>query len=165
MDFEKLTYSISQAIASVAGAWEIKAGIAVIVAMLEYHAGIFLIFNILVILDLVSKWLALAKPLTESGELVDELKAIPEAHRRGIISSEKMKTRFAGKILVYLFIAIAAAAVDGIVKSAGASSHAFSLCVGYLAATELLSIIENLNDAGVSAVSDLAAAVKKLRGR
>lgn len=38
-----------------------------------------------------------------------------------------------------------------------------TVCIGYLAATELLSVIENLHDAGVSALADLADVVKRRR--
>lgn len=163
MDFEKFHQAVASAMTAVASGWEVKLGVAAFLSILEFHATIFLVFSLLVIIDLLTKWLALAKPLTETGEILDEIKAIPEAHRRGIISSEKMKTRFAGKIIVYLLIAIAAGAVDSIAASVGGTAHAFSLCVGYLAATELLSVVENLNDAGVSAMADLLATVKKLK--
>ena len=38
------------------------------------------------------------------------------------------------------------------------------LCISYLAASELLSIIENLNDAGVSCLAGLVNIVKKKAG-
>lgn len=37
------------------------------------------------------------------------------------------------------------------------------LCVSYLAASELLSIAENLDDAGVSAVHELVGLIKRKR--
>ena len=38
------------------------------------------------------------------------------------------------------------------------------LCISYLAASELLSIIENLNDAGVSCLAGLVNIVKRKAG-
>ena len=41
---------------------------------------------------------------------------------------------------------------------------AVPLVAGYLVVTELLSICENLNDAGIEAVGEIAALVKRRRG-
>ena len=48
-------------------------------------------------------------------------------------------------------------------QEAGASTDGMAgIVVSYLAATEALSVIENLSDAGVSSMTEL---LKKLRGR
>lgn len=167
MDYKNLYETITQTIGTLGSGWAVKAGMAGVLAAAQLHAELLLLFAILICLDLASKWLALARPLCkcEPPSVWHEFLAIPEAHRRGIISSDEMKTRFAGKILVYLFIAIAAGAGDVLLRDTGSGAVFMKLCIGYLAATELLSIIENLNDAGVSAMADLLALVKRTRGR
>jgi len=167
MEFDKLRDYAGQAVSALVSGWEVKIGLSAVLAAAQLHAELLLLFILLICLDLASKWLALARPLCKCDppSVWHEIRAIPEAHRRGIISSDEMKTRFAGKIIVYLFIAIASGAGDLILKDLGTHPALMALCIGYLAATELLSIIENLNDAGVSAMADLAGLIKKLKGK
>jgi len=166
MDYKNLWECVQRAVHSLTASWGIKMTLAAVFAAIQLHIELFLVFNLLVILDCATKWIALARPLCQGPpEVWEEIKMIPEAHRRGIIQSEKMKTRFIGKIAVYLIATIAAAAVDIALGDIGRNPQAVSLCVGYLAATELLSIVENLNDAGVSAMADLLAIVKKVRNK
>lgn len=167
MDFEKLWQYAQQAVIALGNGWEIKLGIAGLLTAARFHAELLFFFVLLVCIDLVTKWIALSKPFCDCNppSIWHEFLAIPEARRQGVISSEKMKTRFAGKILVYLLVAIASGVVDLILKDLGHGPVFMALCIGYLAATELLSIIENLNDAGVAAVSDLLTVIKKVRGK
>lgn len=167
MNFDKLWEYNREAVMALASGWELKAGISGIITILQLQGELFLLFNLLVILDLMTKWLALTRPLCDCDQpnVWHEFKKIPEAHRRGIISSDEMKTRFLGKILVYIATALASGMVDIILKDFGRPPLLMELCIGYLAATELLSVIENLDEAGVSAMSDLAAMVKKVRGK
>ena len=88
---------------------------------------------------------------------------IPEAHRQGLISSDVMKTRFVSKIMMYMLIALTSGVVDFMLKDMHVPAFFMTVCIGYLAATELLSVIENLHDAGVSALADLADVVKRRR--
>ena len=77
------------------------------------------------------------------------------------IKSEVMKHRFLGKIGVYLIYALSAAVVDVVMRVLDKPTWAVMTVIGYLVVTELLSIIENLNDAGVEAMSGLIVFVKK----
>ena len=97
------------------------------------------------------------------GTFDEEIRMIPEAHRQGIISSDVMKTRFASKIMMYMLIALTSGVVDFMLKDMRVPAFFTTVCIGYLAATELLSVIENLHDAGVSALADLADVVKRKR--
>lgn len=167
MDYNKLWEYAQQAIRQLGHGWEVKVGMTAILAAVQLHAELFFLFMILIGLDLLTKWLALARPLCTCPEpsVWCEIKAIPEAHRRGLISSSIMKTRFVGKIIVYMLLAAASGTVDMMLRGVDRDAMFVALCIGYLAATELLSIIENLNDAGVSAVADLLAVVKRIRGK
>lgn len=163
MDFDMLYEYTKQGIRTLGAGWLEKAAAASIGAMLQLHAELMAAFVMLILLDLATKWLALAKPLTEGGTLAEEIRMIPEAHRRGLISSDVMKTRFASKIMMYMLIAFASGAVDFMLRDMHVPAFFTTTCIGYLAATELLSVIENLNDAGVSALADLANVVKRRR--
>lgn len=163
MDFNTLYEYARQGIRTLGAGWLEKAAAASIGAMLQLHAELMGAFIILIILDLATKWLALAKPLTTDGTLAEEIRMIPEAHRQGLISSDVMKTRFVSKIMMYMLIAFASGVVDFMFKDMHMPAFFMTVCIGYLAATELLSVIENLNDAGVSALADLAGVVKRKR--
>lgn len=163
MDFNTLYEYARQGIRTLGAGWLEKAAAASIGAMLQLHAELMGAFIILIILDLATKWLALTKPLTEGGTLAEEIRMIPEAHRQGLISSDVMKTRFVSKIMMYMLIAFASGVVDFMFKDMHMPAFFMTVCIGYLAATELLSVIENLNDAGVSALADLADVVKRKR--
>lgn len=167
MDYAKLWDYSQQAIRQLGHSWEVKAGMTAILAAVQLHAELFCLFVVLIGLDLLTKWLALARPLCtcEEPSVWHELRMIPEAHRQGLIRSDTMKTRFIGKIIVYLLLAAASGTVDMMLQGVDKNAMFTALCIGYLAATELLSIIENLNDAGVSAVADLLAVVKRIRGK
>lgn len=163
MDFDMLYEYTKQGIRTLGAVWLEKAAAASIGAMLQLHAELMAAFVVLILLDLATKWLALAKPLTEGGTLAEEIRMIPEAHRRGLISSDVMKTRFASKIMMYMLIALTSGVVDFMLEDMHVPVFFTTVCIGYLAATELLSVIENLNDAGVSALADLADVVKRKR--
>lgn len=163
MDFNSLYEYTKQGVRTLGAGWLEKAAAASIGAMLQLHAELMAAFIVLILLDLATKWLALAKPLTADGTLAEEIRMIPEAHRRGLISSDVMKTRFASKIMMYMLIALTSGVVDFMLKDMHAPAFFMTVCIGYLAATELLSVVENLNDAGVSALADLADVVKRRR--
>lgn len=145
--------------------WPYKTMLGIVFLALERHLELFTAFACIVCVDLFAKFIALsygylAESMTEKPSLVDSFKGIPEAHRAGVINSRAMRTQFVEKISVYMLLVVAGALVDFML---GRSEFA-NLVIAYLASSELLSIVENLDDAGVSAVHDLAALVKRRRG-
>lgn len=149
--------------------WSYKTAMAAImVVLLHRHAILFYAFSALVVLDCLTKWLAIAHDyLVKQGKtaptIFQSLIAIKAARSAGLISSEVMKHRFLGKICIYLLCVMAAASADLIMVELSKPAWAVSTIIGYLTATELLSIVENLNDAGVEAVQGLIDIVKKKR--
>ncbi|MFR6111214.1 MAG: phage holin family protein [Dialister invisus] len=126
------------------------------------------LFALAVFIDLVTKWMALAhKYLEAKGEedrdMVSCILAIPSAHRAGMISSRQMKRLFAGKMVLYILLTIGGGAADRLLASVGRPDLFMEMCVSYLAASEMLSIVENLNDAGVGAGKEVEKEV--MRGR
>jgi hypothetical protein len=128
---------------------------------------VFTLFCVLVIFDLGTKWIALAKQVVpkENPSLMEEIKAIPLAHRQGVISSDVMKTRFIGKIIVYIIIVISSGFADMVLAHLGKPDFFITLAIGYLAASELLSIVENLDEAGVDGLKDLIELIGKAKRR
>lgn len=129
------------------------------------YVMLFSAFTVLVFLDLFSKFIALSAGwLIETGKFVkpslfESVRGIAQAHRDRIINSHAMRTQFAEKLIVYLVLVFAGCFADRLI---GHTSMA-QLAMAYLAGVEFLSIVENLDDAGVSAVHDLAGLIKRKR--
>lgn len=146
--------------------WSYKAALAAILTVLLHkHALLFYAFAALVFLDCLTKWIAISHNyLVKCGEsptLLQSLIGIKDARRAGEIKSEVMKHRFLGKITVYLICVMAAASVDLIMVELVKPTWAVGTIIGYLTATELLSIVENLDAAGVEAVQGLIDIIRR----
>lgn len=152
-----------KAVSLLTDGWMYKATTALIFFLLQPHVMLFSAFTVLVFLDLFSKFIALSAGwLVETGRLkkpslLDAIRGIGQAHRDRIINSHAMRTQFAEKLIVYLVLVFAGCFADRLIGHTGMAQ----LAMAYLAGVEFLSIVENLDDAGVSAVHNLAALVKK----
>ena len=60
-----------------------------------------------------------------------------------------MKHRFVGKIIVYIVLTFMAVNVDKVLFASGEVPLILKVVWVYLAATEAISVLENLRDAGV----------------
>lgn len=133
---------------------------------LSAHAYLLLLFVALVVLDLLTKWLEIARTYLKERQDADTslyhaLFSVGAAHRAGYIRSDVMKHRFLGKICVYLLFTFAAAVVDISLGILSAPRFALVLTVGYLMVTEFLSILENLQAAGVEMAQGLHDLVER----
>lgn len=168
MELNQFAQALERAVSRLGEYWQSKVLVAGIFAVIQFHLELLALFSLLIIIDLATKWIELAhnaiKTDDYSPDVVESIKAIPQAHRMGIISSRKMKTQFCGKIIAYALVVTAGSIMDEMTTHAHGYGLVMPLCISYLAASELLSIIENLDDAGVSAVHDLAALIKRKRG-
>ena len=136
--------------------WQVKLVTTGLLAEGVFPVELISLFALAVFIDLVTKWMALAhKYLEAKGEedrdMVSCILAIPSAHRAGMISSRQMKRQFAGKMVLYILLTVGGGAPDLFME----------MCVSYLAASEMLSIVENLNDAGVGVLSGLVRKLKR----
>lgn len=93
--------------------------------------------------------------------MVSCILAIPAAHRAGMISSRQMKRQFAGKMVLYILLTVGSGAADRLLASVGRPDLFMEMCVSYLAASEMLSVVENLNDASVGVLSGLVRKLKR----
>ena len=168
MEIDQFAEVLERAATRLAEYWPEKIVVAGVIAAVQFHLELLALFTTLIIIDLATKWIELAYNTIKTDEytpdIIESIKAIPQAHRMGIISSRKMKTQFCGKIIVYALVVMAGSIMDTMTTQAHGYGLVMPLCISYLAASELLSIIENLDDAGVSAVHDLAALIKRRRG-
>lgn len=141
---------------------------AILAILLHKHAVLFIAFSALVFIDCFTRWMSLSyKRLQGMGQtpsVMQIIGGIEAARAEGLISSEVMKHRFVGKIIVYILCVLAGVLVDVTMLALHQPPWAVPLVAGYLVVTELLSICENLNDAGIEAVGEIAALVKRRRG-
>lgn len=141
---------------------------AILAILLHKHAVLFIAFSALVFIDCFTRWMSLSyKRLQGMGQtpsVMQIIGGIEAARAEGLISSEVMKHRFVGKIIVYILCVLAAVLVDVCMIALHQPPWAVPLVAGYLVVTELLSICENLNDAGIEAVQGLVNVIKKRRG-
>lgn len=141
---------------------------AILAILLHKHAVLFIAFSALVFIDCFTRWMSLSyKRLQGMGQtpsVMQIIGGIEAARAEGLISSEVMKHRFVGKLTVYILCVLAAVLVDVCMIALHQPPWAVPLVAGYLVVTELLSICENLNDAGIEAVGEIAALVKRRRG-
>ena len=140
------------------------ASMLMVIAM-DSRAIIFYSFAWLVILDCFTRWLAISyKYAVETGverpSLYKAFVGIPAARRAGLIRSDVMREQGVTKLLLYNICAIAAGACDLILFEL--HMWFMTVVVGYLAVSELLSIIENLSEAGVDSMGRL---IMKIKGR
>ena len=140
-------------------------GSAVMAALLHQHAILFYAFVFLVFMDCFTRWMSISyERLVRKGEdahVPAVIIGIKAARADGLISSDVMKHRFIGKILVYIICAVAAGATDLCMKELTKPAWAVETVISYLVLTELLSIIENLNDAGIEVMKGLLDVVKR----
>ena len=168
MDFFFFFYAVYNAAHTLTHGFTYKSVIGAILALLLHkHAVLFMVFTALVFLDCFTRWMSLSyKRLQGMGQTPTVLQiigGIEAAHTEGLISSEVMKHRFVGKVIVYILCVLTAVLVDLAMITLHQPVWAVPLVAGYLVITELLSICENLNDAGIEAVKGLIDIVKKKR--
>ncbi len=140
------------------------AGTALALAM-QQHAVLFGCFSLLVVLDCLTRWLAIAygfcRARGREATLLGALRAIPAARRAGCIDSRRMKERGLGKLLLYAVCVLAACLADTMMAVTGAPGWMLRLMVGYMAATEALSVVENLSEAGAASLDRLVTKLKR----
>lgn len=168
MEPNQFAEAINRAACRLGDFWEVKVVAGGVLAAAQFHFQLMSLFVALIVIDLATKWIGLAHNTIKTDDytpgLLESIKAIPQAHREGVISSKAMKTQFCGKIIVYVIVVAAGSIMDSMTTQVHSYGLVMPLCISYLAASELLSIIENLDDAGVSAVHDLVAIIKRKRG-
>lgn len=170
MDFTELMSSAHGTFAHLSSNKAVKfVGASIVGGICSMHGQLLIAFVGLVIIDLITKWIALSKEHLSKRKrkkpytLWECIVNIPKARKAGYIKSDTMKHRFLGKIIVYLLVVLAGGFADNIMQTMGKPQWAVLLLVGYLSITELISILENLQDAGVEEAGQLHDILEKKR--
>lgn len=148
--------------------WFVKVLAGACLLPLQRHVALISLFAIVVALDLLAKWLALAygylrEQCVRSWDLWSCFLSIPMAQRAGVIRSDAMRKHFCGKMAVYLILIIGGIIGDQMLIMVGEDAFFVSLCVSYLVVSEMISIVENLNDAGVDVMVGLIDLLRNRR--
>ena len=129
------------------------------------HATLFMAFCFLVFLDLFTRWIAIShiylQKRNRDSTLFSSIYAIQETHRAGFISSYVMRQAFYSKMVMYITLVIGACICDYMLHRSGGGFTISGMVIGYLSLTEFLSMIENLDEAGVSALHTLNENIKE----
>lgn len=150
--------------------WGLKLSISCAVSLAsEDHAQIFAAFVALVCLDLVTKWLSLSRKClidhgTDQPTFWQSLTGIRRSRRLGYIRSEEMRKQFTHKILTYFGVVAAALMLDFMLIKTHAPAFAATVAIGYLALTEFVSILENMQQSGVEEAGAIVEIVRKKGG-
>ncbi|MBP2636011.1 MAG: Holin toxin secretion/phage lysis [Firmicutes bacterium] len=163
MEFQYLYKAVLNAWQNIIDAWIWKIIVSFFVSMItSVHGSALAAFVVLVLVDLLTRWLALCSiHLKDTGRITEEINLftclvdIPTAIRAGYINSDAMKHRFIGKVIVYILLTIIAINVDILLSLGGEPPLILKGVWVYLAATEGLSILENLRDAGIKQADGL----------
>lgn len=145
--------------------WIEKVIVSALMTMCVYHATLFMAFCSLVFLDLFTRWIAISHKYLQKAHrdatLFSSVYAIKEAHKEGLISSYVMRQAFYSKMVMYITLVLGASLCDYMLHRSGGSFTISGMVIGYLSLTEFLSMIENLDEAGVSALHTLNENIKE----
>lgn len=137
----------------------------VFTSSLGIHLEMFLIFAILVCLDILTRWLACSSRLWKAlypqshSTLYDCFILMWQSRRWRFFDSTRMRKGFKSKMLTYLLLMLASGATDWMVSTYGGRGYTLLITVYILTATELISCMENLEETGCVSV---ATELKKL---
>ena len=134
----------------------------VFTSSLGIHLEMFLIFAILVCLDILTRWLACSATLFKAlypqspSTLYDCFLLMWQSRRWRFFDSTRMRKGFKSKMLTYLLLMLTSGATDWMVSTYGGRGYTLLITVYILTATELISCMENLEETGcVSVASEL----------
>lgn len=169
MDKTELWVAITKAANGLMDVWALKLIASFFIAVIcSMHTKLLVAFTLLVIFDLLTKWIALSKQYLQDNEkeigVWNCIRNIKKARRAGYIKSSVMKHRFAGKIVVYVLLTLAAGAADLVFRTMDKPEFLVVLVVGYLSVTEMLSTVENLQEAGVKEAERLHEMIERKGG-
>ena len=140
-----------------------------VIGLVTYKYSILMIgFAVLLYIDIFTRWAAISYAYRkekgeESPSFWDAVKGINSARKARKINSYEMRQRSVSKLFVYMICFLMAAVFDLMSQAAGANSQILQIVCGYLSMNEMLSIIENLGEAGVESMGRLYEMLKRRR--
>ena len=102
----------------------LKAALSIFFLALVHHAFMFLCFSLLVLADLLSRWIAISAALLRAegkseATLLSMIRAIPRARRLGLICSSVMKEQGLSKLILYNLCVLVSACADYLLSESG----------------------------------------------
>ncbi len=143
-----------------------SAGLAKIAEILGVHVQFFLAFAFLMVLDVFTRYLAQTALLWHDlypntpYTLYDLFNFRVQSRKWRYFRSEEMRKKFISKAGTYIIILGASAVCDLVMQVADGKPFVLMLVTAFLSLTELLSIMENLQECGVKEIADLMKIIK-----
>lgn len=168
MNFKDLMDSLMASAHTLSTFWVSKLILSYFIAVFTSdHACKLYIFAALVFGDLLCKMYALAykcqNDVHDATDPISVILAFHKARQLHYIKSNEMKHRFSGKILLYMTTVFAGVGVDRLI---GARTIGFAnIIIIYLAITEMVSILENLQEADIEGAGSLLHIINKICDR
>ena len=132
---------------------------------------IFALFIGLEVVDILTRCIAMSAQLwrdmygeeivKKRGNLLNYIKWIWNAHEWRYIDSTALRDGFWSKTIVYFLLIFVGFIGDTILSVKHIPPFVLIIFCGVLVCTEILSILENLGECGVSSVQDIKALIKK----
>lgn len=132
---------------------------------------IFALFIVLIVVDIFSRCMAMSALLWKNmygenivkkrGNLLNYIKWIWNAHEWRYIDSSALRDGFWSKVITYFILLVVATCGDQILRVSHIPPFVLIIFCGILVCTEILSILENLGECGVSSVRDIKSLIQK----
>lgn len=174
MDILKEVFSkveLSKTVQEVANKGFEKLAISAVGATLMDLGTIFAMFICLIVVDIVTRCMAMSALLWRNtygpeivkrrGNLLNYIKWTWQAHKWRYIDSSALRDGFWSKVITYFLLLLVATCGDQILRVSHIPPFVLLVFCGILTCTEILSILENLGECGVSSVRDIHTLIKK----
>ena len=148
-----------------------KLTVSAIRATLMDLGTIFAMFIILIVMDILTRCMAMSALLWRNmygegivkkrGNLMNYIRWIWQAHKWRYIDSSALRDGFWSKVITYFILLVVATCGDQILRVSHIPPFVLIIFCGILVCTEVLSILENLGECGVSSVRDIRSLIQK----
>lgn len=144
----------------------VKAAVGVISALfVDSIFTVFVLFILLEILDIVTRCIAESAKLyneqhATNGNIYKYIKYMGIAHKRRYINSEKLRQGFCSKMITYCIVLLLVSCVDGVLVNIAVPKFFAKATLSVFVISEALSILENIEDCGVTQVTKVINKIK-----
>lgn len=148
-----------------------KLAVSAIGATLMDLGAIFALFIVLIVMDILTRCMAMSALLWRNmygpeivkrrGNLLNYIKWTWQAHEWRYIDSSALRDGFWSKVITYFILLVVATCGDQILRVSHIPPFVLIIFCGVLVCTEVLSILENLGECGVSSVRDIKSLIQK----
>ena len=132
---------------------------------------IFAMFVCLIVVDIITRCMAMSALLWRNmygenivkkrGNLLNYIRWTWQAHKWRYIDSSALRDGFWSKVITYFLLLVVASCGDTILRVSHIPPFVLVVFCGILVCTEVLSILENLGECGVSSVRDIHSLIQK----